>query len=437
MRRIAFLMIGVACLAASAVSAQDAEKERIARGMRLQSAAGAAPVFRVIAGTPLTIHIGDDMSFQIFNSTVPGSGQIYPSSCATTADMGVFVDMAGVLYAPDFANHPCGTATGSIAAYTAWTPVSLSAVTGTGTAADPFRVVVVADAGTTGLRLTMTVSYVNGENFFRESYVFTSSSGPLTFNVFTGADIYLASTDDGVPIFDTTSGSPGGRSGTPCDSPSGYTILFIPLTPADAYSANNFNTVWSQIGAGALPNTVSAGCQDNGAALQWSNRTASPTSPVTIQTATSFGTIPAIAQFRVDTVTPNCANPGQTLTVVVTGIGFQTGTTFNFGAGITVNSTTINSPTQATLSISIASGATLGFQNVVGTQNASGLTEGGLTNGFQVGCAGAPTPTPTQVSSPTPTVPAVAAVVPTLSFPMMALFAVALAALGFVFMRRN
>lgn len=435
MKRSAVLLVGAFWLAASALSAQDAVKDRIARGIRLQSAAG-IPVFRVISGTPLAIHVGDDMSFQIFNSTVPGSGQIYPSSCSTTADMGVFVDMAGILYAPDFANHPCGSATGGIGAYTAWTPVSLSAVTGTGTAADPFRVVVVADAGTTGLRLTMTVSYVNGENFFRESYVFTSSSGPLTFNVFTGADIYLASSDAGVPIFDATSGSPGGRSGSPCSSPSGYNILFIPLTPADAYSANQYSTVWSQIGAGALPNTVSAGCQDNGAALQWSNRTASPTSPVSIQTATSFGTIPSIAQFRIDTVTANCGNLGQTLTVVVTGIGFQAGTTFTFGPGVTVNSTTINSPTQATLSLTVAADTVSGFRNVVGNQSTEGLTAT-LTNGFQVGCGAGPTPTPTLAPSPTPTVPGVAANVPTLSYPMMALLAVALGALGFLFMRKG
>jgi hypothetical protein len=389
----------------------------------------------VISGTPLTIHVGDDMSFQVYNSAVPGSGQIYPSSCASTADMGVFVDMAGILYAPDFNNHPCGSATGSIGTYMAWVPVSLSAVTGTGTAADPFRVVVVADAGTTGLRLTMTVSYVNGENFFRESYVFTSSSGPLTFNVFTGADIYLASSDSGVPIFDSTSGSPGGRSGSPCSSPSGYNILFIPLTPADAYSANHYGTVWSQIGAGSLPNTVSTGCQDNGAALQWSNRTANPTSPVTIQTATSFGTIPSIAQFRIDSVTPNCGNPGQTLPVVVSGIGFQAGTTFSFAPGVTVNSTTINSPTQATVSITVAAEAATGPRNVVGTQSTGGLTAT-LTNGFSVGCGTAPTPTPIVAPSPTPTVPSVAANVPTLSYPMMALLAVALVALGFLFMRR-
>ncbi|MEO8348705.1 MAG: hypothetical protein ABI610_07320, partial [Acidobacteriota bacterium] len=412
MRRIAFLVFGALWLAASAVSAQDAVKDRIARQIRPLSAAG-APALRVIAGTPLTVHVGDDMSFQVYNSAVPGSGQIFPSSCATTADMGVFVDMAGVLYAPDFNNHPCGSATGSIGTYTAWTPVSLSAVTGTGTAADPFRVVVVADAGTTGLRLTMTVSYVNGENFFRESYVFTSSSGPLTFNVFTGADIYLASSDSGVPIFDATSSSPGGRSGSPCSSPSGYNILFIPLTPADRYAAREYSTVWFEIGAGSLSNTVTTGCQDNGAALQWSNRTASPTSPVSIQTATSFGTIPSIAQFRLDTVTANCGNLGQTLTVVVTGIGFQAGTTFSFGPGVTVNSTTIDSPTQATLSLTVAPDTASGFRNVVGNQSTEGLTAT-LTNGFQVGCGAGPTPTPTLAPSPTPTVPGVAANVPTL-----------------------
>lgn len=425
MKRIAFLVLAAGCFAASAASAEDSEKARVARGVRPLSTA-AVPVFRVISGTPLTIHVGDDMSFQIFNSTVPGQGQIYPSSCLSTADMGVFVDLGGILYAPNFAQHPCGSATSGIGTYTAWTPVSLSAVTGTGTSADPFRVTVVADAAATGLRLTMTVSYVNGENFFRETFAFTSSSGPLTFDVFTGADIFLASSDSGIPFFHAASGSPGGQD---CGTTPTYTILFIPLTPADAYSANNYSTVWSQIGAAQLPNTVASGCQDNGAALEWSSRTVSPASPLTILTATSFGTIPTIAQFRVDSVTPPSGNPGQTLTVVVTGIGFQAGTTFNFGAGITVNSTTINSPTQATLSITISSEAVLGFRNVVGTQSPGGLMST-LVNGFQVG-AGGPTPTPT------PTVAGPAANVPTLSFPMLALFGIALAGVAFLFLRRS
>jgi hypothetical protein len=340
--------------------------------------------------------------------------------------MGVFVRIGTTLYAPNFGMHPCGSATGGLGASTAWTPVSLSSVTGSGTSADPFTVTVVGDAGATGLRLTMRVTYVNGDNFFRENFAFTSSSATVNFNVYTGADIFLAASDSGVPFYDTTSGSPGGKD---CGSPPTYTILFIPLTPANAYTGNRFSVVWSQIGSGTLPSTISTGCQDNGAALEWSNRTVSPSSPLTIQTATSFGTIPTIAQFRVDTVTPPSGNPGQMLTVVVTGIGFQSGTTFSFGAGITVNTTTINSANQATLSITISPSATLGFRDVVGTQSPGGLTST-LPNGFQVG-AGAPTPTSTPIVTGPP------AVVPTLSFPMLALFGIALAGMAFVLMRRH
>jgi PKD domain-containing protein len=383
MKRLVLLVTALVCLVPASASAL---REKVDRRVQLQSAL-AAPVVRSIGGNPLAINVGDDMSFQIFNAAVPGSGQIFPTACQTTGDMGVFVRIGTTLYAPNFAEHPCGSATVPLGAATAWTPVSISSVTGTGTAADPFSVVVVADAGSTGLRLTMTVTYVNGENFFRENYAFTSTSGPVTFTVYSGADIFLADSDEGVPFYDATSGSPGGKD---CATPPTYTILFIPLTPADAYTADSFGTVWFQIGSGSLPSTVSAECQDNGAALQWSNRSVGPNSPLTIQTAASFGTIPTIAQFRVDTVTPSSGNPGQTVTVVVTGIGFQAGTTFNFGAGITVNSTTINSPSQATLSVSIAPGVTTGFRDIVATQSPGGLTST-LPNSFQIGLAcGAP-----------------------------------------------
>ncbi len=114
-----------------------------------------------ISGSPLTVVIGDDTSAQVYNSNVPGTGQFYPPSCAAgeTADNGVFVSLGGLIYGPDFDNHPCGSASNS---YTPWTAVSMSAVTGTGTAGDPFTVVIVVDAGATGLRLTETITYVNG-----------------------------------------------------------------------------------------------------------------------------------------------------------------------------------------------------------------------------------------------------------------------------------
>ena len=248
------------------------------------------PALRTISGNPLTINIGGDASFQVFTTLVPGTGQFYPDGNVETADMGVFVRSGGVLYAPDFDNHLGGTATDSIGVNTVWTPVSISPVSGTGSAANPFTVTVVNDAAATGLRMTMVVTYVNGENFFRKSMTFTSSAGAQTFDVFLGGDIYLAGDDDGVPY--NSSGAVGGQD---CVTPPTYTILFIPLTAASRFSARNYDTVWTEIGAGTLSNQVASGCQDNGAALQWQNRTiGAGGGSVQIQAATSFGAIPPI-----------------------------------------------------------------------------------------------------------------------------------------------
>jgi hypothetical protein len=189
-------------------------------------------------------------------------------------------------------------------------------------------VVVVVDAGTTGLRLTMTVTYVNGDGFFRVSNAFSTTGGAITLDAFFGADLYLANSDAGIPYRDGTTGGVGGQN---CGTTQTYTIQFIPNTAADSYAANGYSSVWSQIGADSLGNTVSTGCLDNGSALQWRSR------PV---------------------------NPGAATTIDVT----------------------------------------VQFTGFVG-------------------------PTPTPEGPP--------AIVPTLSFPMMALFAVALAALGFVLMRRH
>jgi hypothetical protein len=78
----------------------------------------------------------------------------------------------------------------------------------------------------------------------------------------------------------------------------------------------------------------------------------------------------------ISTVVPNTAQQGQTLNVVVSGSvvagsGFyDPGPGYNrlqasfSGTGITVNSVTFNSPTQATLNITVAGGATVGLRNL-------------------------------------------------------------------------
>ncbi len=340
MRRLTgFLLgLGLALLAIPAAAiaqedeaaAKEAQRFQSMSGIRTQSAL-VAPVFRTIMGTPLTIYVADDASFQVLNANVPGSGQFYPSGgTCTPGDAGVFADAGGILYAPNFGMHPCGSATGSISTNTPWTPVSISAVTGTGTSGSPYTVVVVVDAGATGIRLTMTVTYVNGDGFFSVSNAFTTTGAPGTIDVFFGADLYLANSDAGIPYRDGTTGGVGGQN---CGTTQTYTIQFIPNTASDAYAANGYSSVWQQIGADSLGNTVTAGCLDNGAALQWNDRALTAAAPTTINT-------------------------------------------------------------------------TVQFTGFVGP-------------------------------TPSPTIPVAAALVPTLSFPMMALFAVALATLAFVLMRRH
>jgi hypothetical protein len=78
---------------------------------------------------------------------------------------------------------------------------------------------------------------------------------------------------------------------------------------------------------------------------------------------------------------PSAAPPGTTnLDVVVTGTGFVTGATSTFGDGITVNTTTVNSPTSLTANITIVGGATLGQRSITVTNPDYGTNSANLFN---------------------------------------------------------
>ncbi|MGH8446581.1 MAG: Calx-beta domain-containing protein [Solimonas sp.] len=354
-----------------------------------------APQVVTIGGTPLTVRVGADDSFQILNSEVPGVGQMYPSTDAAneTGDMGFFVRVGDDLYGPDFENHPADTATGFSSQipelrYSAFTPVSISPVAGAGTPADPFRVTVVNDIGGTGLRATMQVSYVNGRNYLGKALTVQNSRGTAqSVRIFLGGDIYLANDDNGIPHLEAGSSSPGGRNcpeeeestllgkrlaGARADA-SGYFVLFIPQTPATAYSARYFSEVWDEIASGQLDNAVeSSECTDNGAALQW-NRDVPANSNVSVVAATSFGDVPDIAQFNLTQVQPDHGTAGQSVDVTVTGIGFDPfDTDFDFGAGITIGNLVFVGTTTATMTLTIAADATPGPRDLEGRQSDEG-----------------------------------------------------------------
>ena len=106
-------------------------------------------VFQTITSSgPLNqIFLGVDVGAQIAH-TGDTSYEIYPPS-TTPGDYGTFLVVSDVLYAPDFIGHG-GTATGSIGTNTLFTPISQSAITGSGTSADPFSVTTVAGAPVSG-----------------------------------------------------------------------------------------------------------------------------------------------------------------------------------------------------------------------------------------------------------------------------------------------
>jgi hypothetical protein len=257
----------------------------------LPIAAFAAPVLKTIDGTPLKLNIAADGSMQVFNTTVPGQGQIFPTS-SQYGDMGIFASVDGKLFAPDFGDHG-GTATGNLGTYTPWSQAFISDVGGLGTSASPFFVTLQLGAPGSGVALLETISYVNGLNYFRISTHWVGDA-QHSVKVFLAADIYLASSDAGIFTFEPQLRAPGG---TACNTDN-YNILLIPITPANGYSDAVYSGIWSELQTQSLDDHAVPGeCVDNGAALEWDDIFRDSTS-ATVNAAVSFGDVPPPAAFQ-------------------------------------------------------------------------------------------------------------------------------------------
>ena len=117
---------------------------------------------------PLTRIQGEPGS-QTVRSTMSPTSE--PEFFGDTA-CGTFLVVDGVLYGPS--SIPAG---GAAAPLTPWTPVSQTPTTGSGTSADPWTIVTIVDAGTTGIRLTQTDTYVEGSESYRTTVSIASSAG--------------------------------------------------------------------------------------------------------------------------------------------------------------------------------------------------------------------------------------------------------------------
>jgi len=155
---------------------------------------------------------------------------------------------------------------------TAFTPVSQSAVTGAGTSESPFRVVTVFNAGTTGLSISQTDSYIVGQESYRTDIaVSNSSSSVQNVIVYRGGDCYLGGSDSGFGYVDTATGAVACTK-TANNNPPNRIEQLLPISGGSNYFQGHYSTNFTKMQSRQpLPNTCDCTVnQDNGMSISWS-----------------------------------------------------------------------------------------------------------------------------------------------------------------------
>ncbi len=232
------------------------------------------PVADIAAAGPLThVWVGNELSCQVQHIADAPDYEFYGPDIFP-ADAGTFIAMDGVLYAPDFTNHDYTSAGFLLGAYTPFTPVSQTPVTGSGATADPFKVVTVVDVAATGLHIQQTDTYVDGqEHYTTEVMISNDGAGTASGVLYRAGDAFLGGSDTG---YGFTEGFSGNRNAVACsvnanNVPPGKIEEFIPLTGGNNYFQNEYDTVWGAIGSQApFPDTCACTDNlDNGAGISW------------------------------------------------------------------------------------------------------------------------------------------------------------------------
>jgi uncharacterized repeat protein (TIGR01451 family) len=357
--------------------------------------------------------------------------EFYPAWQAL-GDCGTLISVGGQLYAPNFRAHGTTATTFWIGTYTPFTSVSQTSLTGSGTAGDPYRITTVVDAGTTGLRLTETDSYVVGGESYQTDVTLTNTTASAAYGIlYRAGDCFLGDSDYGYGAVDATSKSVACAK-TPNNSPSGRLLQWQPLTTSRAsdYQEDFYGNLWTTIGNQAnLTNNCACGNGiDNAGGLDWNialNAGASMTasqvttfSPAGLQplSLAKSADNPSVLSGSQDgyTITVNNPNPTPiTLTSIVDTLPLG----FTFMSGSATGDITTQDPAisanQLTWSgsFSVSPGShSLHFNVHVSTTNgnycnsvagsASGVSVAGT--GCTASIAVGPTPTPTNTVPPQP-----------------------------------
>jgi hypothetical protein len=232
-------------------------------------ASAAVPFVEITSAGPLTsVAIGNELGCQVGHAG-DARAELFPSA-AKPGDCGTFVFTGGTLYAPAFRQHDSSAAS-AIGTNTPFTPVSQSPVSGQGTDRSPFKITTVADAGSSGVRVTEVDTYVVGQESYRTDVTLANSgSAPATGVIYRAGDCYLQERDTGFGFVDEANKAVG-CSINANNSPAGRIEQWYPITGGNQYVEGRFSDVWALIGTHApFPNTTRATeSVDNGAGISW------------------------------------------------------------------------------------------------------------------------------------------------------------------------
>ena len=383
----------------------------------------------ITSSGPLTrVEISTDL-----NCAVDHTGDTSPEFYGDTA-CGTLVAVGGTLYGP--AVIPAG---GNASPRTAFTPISQSAVTGSGTSANPFRIVTVVGLGSTGLQITETDSYVVGQETYRTDVKIGHSGGSVVHAIlYRAGDCYLQDSDYGFGAADATTGSVSCVASKLGSSPPvrGTRIeQWYPLSAGSHYEAV-YSDVWAKIGTQtAFTNSCEqcANYVDNGAGLSW-NVTIPAGGSVTRSHLTVFsplGIVPltttktaatrSVSAGASDSYTIKIANPSATA-ATLTSITDTLPAGFTYTAGSTTGATTANPSVvgqvltwNGTFTVPASGSLSLTFRVTVSTTPGTYTNQAGATGESPlvivasgqtapVTVVAAPSPSPSPSASPSPSV---------------------------------
>ena len=184
-----------------------------------------------------------------------------------TRACGTFVAVeAGQVYGP--ADIPAGPTP------IPFTPLAQTAVSGTGSEADPLTIVTLVALGNSGLRVSQTDSYVVGrETFQTDVEVINEAALSVDVVVYRAGDCYLDDSDMGLGEME---GASVNCKALPDSADPERIVQFVPISAGSRRYEALYSEVWTKVMTG-LPFPDTCRCADpiyNGLGLSWSRTVA-------------------------------------------------------------------------------------------------------------------------------------------------------------------